>query len=296
MNEYRIGIDMGGTKTEGILMAPSGRIEQRIRHKTPERYRDILQTIKGLVAELEQTQAVRRIGVSAPGTTSKKGLTKNSNTVCVNDKPFHVDLQTTLERTVRIANDADCLALSEATDGAAAGENVVFAAIIGTGLGGGIAVNGRVGTGPNAIRGEWGHTPLPWPAPSEYPGPPCYCGRAGCNEVFLSGTGLEKDYARHSADAGAGAGRIAELANDGDAGAVAALRRYVHRLSRGLAMVVNILDPDVIVLGGGISNLPFLYEQLPNTMQPWIFGGEFSTPIKAAMHGDSSGVRGAAWL
>ncbi|MDD9810604.1 MAG: ROK family protein [Gammaproteobacteria bacterium] len=345
---FRIGIDLGGTKMEGVLMAASGEIAHRRRVATPAAYDDILRALADLTARLrrEAGDAGRDagVGMSMPGTATRAGLIKNSNTVCLNGRPFPADVRRALDCEVRFANDADCLALSEATDGAAAGSGTVFAVILGTGVGGGIAVNARVVTGPNRIRGEWGHAPLPWPSAREYPGPRCYCGRRGCMETFVSGTGMENDYERATgrritardiaaaaegagADGDGGDGVTGAGADDGVVGAgggagnsvapagtttaaegitvaadvdvaeaVAARRRYAHRLARGLAMMVNILDPDVIVLGGGMSNMIFLYRQLPALMRPWIFGGEFHTPIRQAAHGDSSGVRGAAWL
>ena len=290
----RIGIDLGGTKIEGILIAPSGEIVRRLRLPTPSSYGEILHTLKDLTGRLQQGEDIVGIGMSTPGATTRAGLIKNSNAVCLNGKPFPADVRKTLGCDVRFANDADCLALSEATDGAAAGAEVVFAVILGTGVGGGIAVDGRVSTGANLIRGEWGHVPLPWPAPREYPGPKCYCGRRGCIEVFVSGTGLENDYARATGEKRS-ARKITADAQSGIAEAVAARQRYAHRLARGLAMMINILDPDVIVLGGGMSNMDFLYDALPRLVQPWVFGGEFETPIRKAQHGDASGVRGAAW-
>ncbi|MDD9856300.1 MAG: ROK family protein, partial [Gammaproteobacteria bacterium] len=309
---FRIGIDLGGTKMEGVLMAASGEIAHRRRVATPAAYDDILRALSDLTARLRREAGDdgrdAGVGMSMPGTATRAGLIKNSNTVCLNGRPFPADVRRALDCEVRFANDADCLALSEATDGAAAGSGTVFAVILGTGVGGGIAVNARVVTGPNRIRGEWGHAPLPWPSAREYPGPRCYCGRRGCMETFVSGTGMENDYERATGRritardiaaaaeaAGADGGGGETVAADVDvAEAVAARRRYAHRLARGLAMMVNILDPDVIVLGGGMSNMIFLYRQLPALMRPWIFGGEFHTPIRQAAHGDSSGVRGAA--
>lgn len=295
-------------------MAPDGGIVERRRVATPGGEYDaivgelceLVAHLRGRVSAAGGDGARAGVGVSMPGNVTRAGLIKNSNTVCLNGRPFAADVRRALGCEVKFANDADCLAVSEATDGAAAGAACVFAVIIGTGVGGGIAVDARVVTGPNRIRGEWGHAPLPWPSAREYPGPPCYCGRRGCMETFVSGTGLENDYHRATgqrftareiaaaAEAGDGAGAGVPTINITEA--VAARRRYAHRLARGLAMMVNILDPDVIVLGGGMSNMEFLYAQLPALMRPWIFGGEFHTPIRRAQHGDSSGVRGAAWL
>jgi len=298
----RIGIDLGGTKMEGVLMAPSGEIVHRLRIATPPAYDDILGALRHLTGQLRRAGGgdgeSAGIGMSAPGTPTRAGLIKNSNTVCLNGRPFPADVRRALGCEVRFANDADCLALSEATDGAAAGAATVFAVILGTGVGGGIAVGGRVVTGPNLIRGEWGHVPLPWPSAREYPGPPCYCGRRGCMETFVSGPGLENDFERATGRRLSARDIAAAAQSGGDqaAEARAARRRYAHRLARGLAMMVNILDPDVIVLGGGMSNMDFLYDSVPDLMRPWIFGGEFATPLRKAAHGDSSGVRGAAWL
>ena len=311
MSGYRIGIDLGGTKIEGVLMTSAGDIARRLRTPTPAAYADILRALQDLVAQLRRGEPIAGIGMSAPGNETLEGLVKNSNSTCLNGMPFFADVRRVLECDVRFANDANCLALSEATDGAGADADTVFAAILGTGVGGGIAVNKRVMSGKNRLCGEWGHAPLPWPAAAEYPGPKCYCGRRGCIEVFVSGTGMQNDYARAiggavggvaggvvggTADGAASALEIAADAEAGAAEAVAARQRYAHRLARALAMIVNILDPDVIVLGGGISNIDFLYDALPALVHPWVFGGEFATPIKKATHGDSSGVRGAAWL
>ena len=303
MSGYRIGIDLGGTKMEGVLMTPDGDIARRLRTPTPAAYADILRALQDLVAQLRRGEPIAGIGMSAPGNETLAGLVKNSNSTCLNGMPFFDDVRRVLECDVKFANDANCLALSEATDGAGADADTVFAAILGTGVGGGIAVNQRVMSGKNRLCGEWGHTPLPWPAAAEYPGPKCYCGRRGCIEVFVSGIGLQNDYARAiGGTAGGTAGGAAsalEIAADAEAGvteALAARQRYAHRLARALAMIINILDPDVIVLGGGMSNMDFLYDALPALVHPWVFGGEFTTPIKKATHGDSSGVRGAAWL
>ncbi len=209
--------------------------------------------------------------------------------------PFDRDLAAALGRPVRCVNDANCLAVSEATDGAAAGAELVFAVILGTGCGAGIAIHGRALVGGNAIAGEWGHNPLPWPRDDERPGPPCYCGQCGCLETWISGTGFEHDYAR-AAGRTLPAAEIVTLAESGDAGAVAALERYEDRLARGLAVAINLLDPDVIVLGGGMSNVARIYRTVPPLLPRWVFGGEAATPIRPAAHGDSSGVRGAAWL
>lgn len=297
----RIGIDLGGTKVEGALVADDGAIVRRLRIPTPkDNYDGIMQTVADIVRKLADDDAAP-VGICTPGAESPQtGLLKNSNTTCMNGKPVRDDLQKAVGRPVRIANDANCLALSEAADGAARGMAAVFAVIIGTGAGGGIAINGKPQHGANAIAGEWAHNTLPWMRPEEYPGPECYCGRRGCCETFISGTGLQNDYARAAKDKGEGetipATEIVRRAESGDAECAAALARYEDRLARGLAMVVNILDPDIIVLGGGMSNVGRLYENLPGLMRGYAFGGDFSTPIAPAKHGDSSGVRGAAWL
>jgi fructokinase len=230
-------------------------------------------------------------GAISPAT----GLVKNANSVWLNGRPLAQDLERLLERPLRLANDANCFALSEARDGAAAGRRVVFGVILGTGTGGGVAIDGRAWRGRNAIGGEWGHNPLPWPGDGERPGPPCYCGRSGCMETFLSGPGLSRDHA-------AATGRtidpeqIVAAAGAGDNAAEETLRRYDDRLARGLATVINLLDPDVIVLGGGLSNLARLYANVPRLWDRWVFSDRVETPLVPPRHGDASGVRGAAWL
>jgi fructokinase len=233
-------------------------------------------------------------GAISPAT----GLVKNANSTWLIGRPLDRDLERRLGRAVRLANDANCFALSEASDGAAAGAEVVFGVIVGTGCGGGVVVRGQVLTGPNAIAGEWGHNPLPWPMPDEYPGPPCYCGKRACLETFLSGPGLVRDYAAAagtSPDGVTGAIVVAR-ASSGDAAAIAALDRYAHRLARGLATVINVLDPDVIVLGGGVSNVAMLYDAVPRHLDQFVFSDRVTTTLVPPVHGDSSGVRGAAWL
>ena len=273
-------------------MSPAGDIVHRLRAPTSTDYESILRTVRDLVAVLRQIQPVIGVGVSAPGKEEASGLMTNSNAKGLNGRPFAADLKKVLDGPVFLANDGDCLALSEATDGAAAGAGLVFAAILGTGVGGGIAFEGKIASGKNHLRGEWGHVPLPWPLPSEYPGPRCYCGRKGCLEVFVSGKGLEKDYAQATGNM-----MLAkQIAIDSSIPCTTARQRYASRLARGLAMVVNILDPNVIVLGGGASNMDFLYDVLPPLMKKWVFGGKCDTPIRQSLHGDSSGVRGAAWL
>jgi fructokinase len=293
-----IGVDMGGTKLEAVALDDAGRELLRRREPTPQGdYEATVRAIAGLVQGLESEAGKQgSVGVGFPGTISPQtGLAKNSNAVWVNGKPFDRDLSAALEREVRVANDANCFAVSEAIDGAAAGARVVFGVILGTGCGGGVAIEGRCHVGSNAVGGEWGHVPLPWTEADEKPGPPCYCGHRGCNEQWLAGRGLERAY-----DTATGEHRkapeIVALADAGDGPAEAALSRYEDRLARALAALVTVLDPDVIVLGGGLSNVARLYERVPDLMAKWVFGRECATPIRRALHGDSSGVRGAAWL
>jgi len=294
----RIGVDLGGTKIEAIALAEDGTELARHRVPTPRfDYSGSIRVIVDLVERLEKDTGRRgTVGVGMPGAISPvTGVVKNANSVWLNGTPFDADLSSALGRPVRCVNDANCLAVSEAVDGSAAGEHLVFAAILGTGCGAGIAIGGRAHVGGNAIGGEWGHNPLPWPRDDERPGPDCYCGKTGCLETWISGTGLEQDHHRVSGRDWRGR-EIVAAAERGDADAEAALQRYEDRLARGLAHVINILDPDVIVLGGGMSNVERLYANLPPRLPALVFGGEVSTPIRKAVHGDSSGVRGAAWL
>ena len=294
----RIGVDLGGTKIEAIALADDGRELARKRVATPRHdYDATLGAIAAVVGALEaETGGRGSVGVGMPGTLSPaSGLVKNANSTWLIGRPIDHDLERALGRKVRCANDANCFALSEATDGAGAGARVVFGVILGTGVGGGIVVDGRALTGRNAIAGEWGHMPLPWPGDDERPGPACYCGKAGCVETFLSGPGLARDYARHGGG-GLEAARIAERAAHDEAEADAAIARYEDRLARALAVVLNVLDPDVVVLGGGISKLARLYENVPRRWQAWAFSDRVTTPLRPPRHGDSSGVRGAAWL
>ena len=295
---HRIGVDLGGTKIEAVALARDGAIPVRLRVPTPRHdYDGTLAAIVRLVVAVEQRLGCRcPVGVGMPGAISPAtGVVKNANSVWLNGRHLHEDLEGRLERPVRLANDANCLALSEASDGAGAGVRTVFAVIAGTGTGGGIAVDGQVLTGPNAVAGEWGHNPLPWPTDAERPGPACYCGRSGCIETFLSGPGLARDHHEHEGgDLDAAA--IASLAERGDAGASASLARYEDRFARALASVINILDPDVIVLGGGMSNIGRLYTSIPRLWGPCIFSDHVATRLAPARHGDSSGVRGAARL
>jgi fructokinase len=294
----RIGIDLGGTKIEGIAIADDGGERLRKRIATPrDDYAKTLAALAGLVHDIEQELGVQgTVGVGIPGAMSPAtGLVKNANSTWLNGRPLAGDLPRLLGRPVRFANDANCFALSEATDGAAAGADVVFGVIVGTGTGGGVVVNRHVLVGANAIAGEWGHNPLPAARGSESPGPVCYCGRRGCIETFLSGPGLARDYAE-SSGASVTALEVAVRAAGGEALADAALALYEERMARALAGVINILDPDVIVLGGGLSNIDRLYVSVPQLWRPHIFSDRVTTRLVRAMHGDSSGVRGAAWL
>jgi len=297
-NRIRLGIDLGGTKIELIALSQDGAELMRRREPTPQSdYLGTLETIRRLVELAERELGAQgTVGIGTPGALSRAtGKLKNSNSVCLNGQPIVEDLQRLLARPVRIANDADCFALSEATDGAAAGLGTVFGVILGTGVGGGVIVRGSPLNGPNAIAGEWGHNPLPWPLAEELPGPECYCGLRGCIETFLSGTGLAQDYARQTGANLAGPDIVAR-AEQGDAGCEAALRRYEDRLARALTHVINILDPDAVVLGGGLSNCARLYANVPRLWDRYVFSDRVDTRLVAPRHGDSSGVRGAAWL
>lgn len=294
----RLGIDLGGTKIEIIALDPNRRELLRRRTPAPQGdYTAILRAIVDLVRKTEHQLGEQcTIGIGTPGALSRKtGGLKNSNSTCLNGMPILDDLARLLRRPVRIANDANCFALSEAVDGAARGASVVFGVIVGTGCGGGIVVDGKVLTGANAIAGEWGHNPLPWPKADELPGPGCYCGKHGCIETFLSGPGMLRDHERVT-------GRrlqpatIVKRAADGDDGCEATLQRYEDRMARALAHIINILDPDVIVLGGGMSNIKRLYRTVPKIWGGYVFSDAVDTKLVAARHGDSSGVRGAAWL
>jgi len=294
----RIGVDLGGTKIEIIALAQDGRELLRRRVATPkENYGEILDAVAALVRDAETELADRgTVGIGTPGSISRAtGLLRGSNSVCLNGKPIKVDLEALLGREVPITNDANCFALSEATDGAGAGAEVVFGVILGTGVGGGIVVRGHVLTGPNAIAGEWGHNPLPWPKDDERPGYPCFAGHSGCIETFLSGPGIERDHLRTSGEA-LTSHDIGARAAIGDAACEATMRRYEERLARALAHVINILDPDVIVLGGGMSNVQRLYANVPGLWLPWVFSDRVDTRLVKHRYGDSSGVRGAAWL
>jgi fructokinase len=294
----RIGVDLGGTKIESIALADDGRAVERRRVAAPRGdYQATLAAIARLVRDVERVIGGRAtVGVGIPGSiSSHSGLVKNANSTWIIGHPLADDLARALDRPVRLANDANCFALSEATDGAAAGAPVVFGVILGTGVGGGVVVRGEVVAGASGVAGEWGHNPLPWPRDDERPGSACYCGRCGCIESFLSGPGLLAAFhARGGAATDVPA--IAALAQGGDALARAALGDYADRLARGLATIINVLDPDVIVLGGGLSNLRLLYDEVPARWGGYVFSDRVDTRLVPAAHGDSSGVRGAAWL
>ncbi len=299
-----LGVDLGGTKTSAVLLAADGTRLWQARLPTPAG--DYIATLHTVATLVDQGRAAARalglpapsIGVGSPGSETAAGLMKNCNSTCLNGQPLRADLQRLLGQPLALANDANCLAWSEATDGAGAGADVVFAAILGTGAGAGIAVQGRVLTGPNGLAGEWGHNPLPWQEAADQPLPPCYCGHAGCIETYVSGTGLAADHRRSTARA-LSAEAVVAAAAAGDAAAQATLDRHAQRLARALAAVINLLDPDVIVLGGGLSRLPHLLQKVPMLWGAWVFSagspGPVRTRLATALHGDDSGVRGAAW-
>jgi fructokinase len=292
----RIGIDLGGTKIEGVLLGDDETFSARRRIPTPSGdYAGTLAATRDLVTALEAAAGRHcRVGIGTPGAPSPHtGLLRNANSTCLNGRALEADLFRLLDRPLRIANDADCFALSEATDGAAAGARSVFGVILGTGTGGGIVIDGHLLEGPNAIAGEWGHNPLPWPTDSERPGRDCYCGKTGCIETWLSGPGLAKDF---DPVGGIDAAEIIARAARGDTKAEACLQRYEDRLARSLASVINIVDPEAIVLGGGLSQATRLYENLPGLLPNYVFSDTLATRLLAPLHGDSSGVRGAARL
>ncbi len=294
----RIGIDLGGTKIEGMVLDADGSARARRRVAAPRGdYEATIEALTALVADLErEAGSPCTVGVGMPGAISPAtGLVKNANSTWLNGRPLRQDLEASLRRKVRLANDANCFALSEAVDGAARGRRTVFGVILGTGCGGGIAVDGRGLVGPTAVAGEWGHNPLPAPRGDEIPGPACYCGRRGCIETFLSGPGLAADH-RRATGIPLEPAEIAGAAARGDAAAEASLSRYDERLARALATVINVLDPDAIVLGGGLSNLDRLYDAVPRLWTAGVFSDRVDTPLLRPLHGDSSGVRGAAWL
>jgi len=293
-----IGIDWGGTKIEGIGMTPEGHELCRLRRETPRQdYDGCIAMIRAVIADIErETGQTGTVGIGIPGSLEPRSrVGKGASSTWLLGRPVESDLRERLGRAVRVENDADCLAASEAFDGAGAGYNVVFAVILGSGAGAGIAVNGQAYHGPNNSAGEWGHNPLPFPDISEIPGVPCYCGKSGCLEQWVSGRAFELDYARHADHALKGA-QIIERKRSGDPLARLVWRRYVDRLARGLSVVVNTLDPDVFVMGGGMSNVPELYDDLPAVIASYTFSTVFYTPIQKSAHGDSSGVRGAARL
>jgi fructokinase len=296
--QFRLGVDLGGTKIEIVALDAAG--NERLRRRVPAPqgdYAGTLAAIAALVADAEASLGAKgSVGIGTPGSISRAtGLLRGANSVWLNGQPIRRDLERVLDREIRITNDANCFALSEASDGAGQGARVVFGVILGTGVGAGIVVEGRVLDGPNAIAGEWGHNPLPWPRDDERPGHRCFCGRFGCIETFLAGPGLERDHLRvarvalTSRDIVAGASR-------GDPACAASLARYEERLARALAHVINILDPDVIVLGGGMSNVERLYANVPALWGGWVFSDRVDTRLVGHAHGDASGVRGAAWL
>jgi len=294
----RLGVDLGGTKIEIIAIDGDGRETERRRIASPrDDYDGTVRAVAGLVSGVESAMGRRgSVGIGIPGARSPAtGKIKNANSTWLNGRMLDVDMAAALGRPVRLANDANCLALSEARDGAAAGAEIVFAIILGTGVGGGIVVRGQPLVGRNAISGEWGHNPLPWPRDDERPGPACFCGRRGCIETFLSGPGLARDHALVTGQA-LSAEDVAAAAAAGDADAGATLQRYLDRLVRALAHAINIIDPDVIVFGGGLSNIEALIQGWPDRLKPYVLSDRIDTSIVRARHGDSSGVRGAAWL
>ena len=298
-DRLRIGIDLGGTKIEGVLLNGAGVVLARQRIATPKHdYRGTISAVTGLVHHLEAEggHGTASVGMGIPGSiVASTGLVKNANSTWLNGQPLERDLGQVLGRPVRCANDANCFAVSEATDGAAAGADVVFGVIVGTGCGGGVVFHGRPHNGPHGLAGEWGHNPLPWPTPDETPGPPCYCGKNGCLETWISGTGLMRDFFHHTQQPLDGPSIVA-ASDSGDPQAVAAMDRLEDRMARALATIVNVLDPNVIVLGGGLSKVERLYRNLPGRIQTYTFGPAPDVRIVRPLHGDASGVRGAAWL
>ncbi|MDO3380946.1 ROK family protein [Gilvimarinus algae] len=299
MNQYRIGIDLGGTKTEIILL--DGESCERFRKRIPTHRGDYSQTLSDIAALVTDAEAAAGVsalpvGLGIPGTVSRKtGLVKNANSTWLNGKPLQVDLSRRLQREVQVTNDANCLAVSEATDGAGAGYDLVFAAILGTGCGGGVCYRATPLAGPNGVGGEWGHNPLPWTRDAQLNARPCYCGRAGCQETFLSGTGIALTYQLATGQELA-ADQVVERWRQGERAASEVMQAYMEQLARALAAVINVMDPDAIVLGGGASNIEEIYHEVPARLAAYVFGGECDTPVLQAVHGDSSGVRGAAWL
>lgn len=293
-----IGIDWGGTKMEIVALGADGDIRARHRVATPTSgYDACIQAVLDLVEQAEQTAGERgTVGIGIPGSPNPRtGLVRNSNAVLLNGKPLAADLKAALGREVRLANDANCLAVSEAVDGAGRDAHTVFGVIIGTGHGGGLAIGKTLHAGYQGVAAEIGHYPLPWMTPEEYPGPKCWCGKHGCLDMYACGTGLELDYRKTTGKSKGGSDIMANK-RQGDPAAVAVYERFVDRLARSLALLTNVVDPDIFVLGGGMSNVDELYEDLPPKIVTYLFGDSFETPIVKAVHGDSSGVRGAAWL
>ncbi len=294
----RIGVDLGGTKTEVIALDPRDGVIMRQRRPTPSgEYAAILDGIAQLVTEARaHTGPAASIGIATPGAISRRtGLIKNSNSLVLNGKPLQLDLSTRLGQQVRLENDANCFALSEAVDGAAEAQRGVFGVLLGTGVGGGVVVDRRIESGRNHVAGEWGHNPLPWMQPDEFPGVRCYCGKLGCIETFLSGPALVGEFASHGGDAKT-AEQVALAADAGDALARQCLASYIDRLARTLCSVINLLDPEAVVMGGGLSNIEAIYREIPPRLNSYAFSDGVDTPVLRARYGDSSGVRGAAWL
>ena len=297
----RIGIDLGGTKTEVIVLDRDGNVQMRRREATPQNdYRAIIDLVARLVHDAERACGLApgsaTVGIGTPGSASRAtGLLRGSNSVCMNGMPVKRDIEAVLARPVAMANDANCFALSETSDGAGRGADVVFGVILGTGVGGGLVIGRRVLEGINGIAGEWGHNPLPWPRDDEVPGPPCFCGRSGCIETYVSGPGMLRDHRLHGGSE-ASTHAIVDGAAAADPSCEATLARYEERLARALAHVINIVDPDVVVLGGGLSNIDRWYKSVPRLWTRWVFSDRVDTSLVRHVHGDSSGVRGAAWL
>jgi fructokinase len=297
-----LGIDLGGTKAEAVLFSAAGQALWRQRVATPTgSYAGTVQVLAELVAQARQAAGGQpfTVGIGSPGSQTPDGVMKNCNSTCLNAMPLQRDVEAVIGQPARLANDANCLALSEATDGAGVGADVVFAVILGTGTGAGIAVHGRVLRGPNGLAGEWGHNSVPWGAPGEDPAFECYCGQRGCGETLLSGSGLARDHAHVTGQALLGEAIVARAAA-GDTACQATLARHSTRLARALAAVINLLDPNVIVLGGGLSLMQHLYTEVPAQWGRWVFSGGMKDPVRTrllpSVHGDASGVRGAAWL
>ncbi|MDG2424589.1 MAG: ROK family protein [Phycisphaerales bacterium] len=293
-DDYRLGVDLGGTKIEAALLEPNGALVSRTRIETPQgEYQGTLKAIRDLVQEIEHKHqlAPLPLGIGVPGSPSPAtGLMRNANSLCLNDMPLREDLEGILQRPVRMANDANCLALSEAVDGAAAEAGTVFGIILGTGVGGGVVIGKQLIEGQNAVAGEWGHMPLPWPQQDECPGGHCYCGRNGCLETWISGTAVEAEATRENIEIKQATDMIT------NASAARLLERWLDRLARSLAVVINIIDPDVIVVGGGLNRIDAIYEEVPRLLPTWVFSDVVTTRIVPAEHGDSSGIRGAARL